>query len=202
MQMDGFTRRREQSKANIRRAAWALFSQFGVEKVSVHDIARKAGVSHATIYNNFGSKDALVREYVADMIDQLVDRVQELLTTDVPYREKMATFTAFLESSLNRPNTATPIFPANVDLLQDPDIRGIRETAQARTIELLLGLVEEGKQQGEVHPHLSPAALEIYFKTYMDLFTDPRLHGRLSNDPALVRDLGALMVHGLSGECD
>jgi len=44
-----------------------LFSQFGVEKVSIVDIARKAGVSQATIYNNFGSKEALVREFVTPL---------------------------------------------------------------------------------------------------------------------------------------
>jgi AcrR family transcriptional regulator len=58
---DGFTRRKEQSKEEIRKAAWELFGQFGVEKVSIVDIARKAGVSQATIYNNFGSKDALAK---------------------------------------------------------------------------------------------------------------------------------------------
>ena len=61
--MDGFERRKEQSKEDIRRAAEELFSRFGAEKVSVNDIARKAGVSQATIYNNFGSKDELVHDY-------------------------------------------------------------------------------------------------------------------------------------------
>ena len=70
--MDGFQRRKEQTKKEIRQAAWALFSRFGVDKVTVADIARKAGVSQATIYNRFGSKDALVREFVTTAIDELV----------------------------------------------------------------------------------------------------------------------------------
>ena len=89
---NGFERRKEQSKEDIRKAAWELFSQFGVGKVSIADIARKAGVSQATIYNNFGSKDALAREFVTSAVDQLVNRVQEVLTPDRPYREKMAAF--------------------------------------------------------------------------------------------------------------
>jgi AcrR family transcriptional regulator len=58
--VNGFTRRKEQSKDDIRKAAIELFSQFGIEKVNISDIARKAGVAQATIYNNFGSKDIYV----------------------------------------------------------------------------------------------------------------------------------------------
>ena len=72
--MDGFARRKEQSKEEIRKAAWELFSQFGVDKVSMTDIARKAGVSPATIYNNFDSKEALAREFVSGMVEELVSR--------------------------------------------------------------------------------------------------------------------------------
>ena len=67
--MDGFERRKEQSKEDIRRAAEELFSKFGADKVSVNDIARKAGVSQATIYNNFGSKDELVHDYRKSIVN-------------------------------------------------------------------------------------------------------------------------------------
>jgi DNA-binding transcriptional regulator YbjK len=49
--MNGFERRKEQSREDIRRAAEQLFSRFGTDRVSVNDIAREAGVSQATIYN-------------------------------------------------------------------------------------------------------------------------------------------------------
>ena len=42
--MNGFERRKDQSKENIRRAAYELFNKFGISKVSVNDIARKANV--------------------------------------------------------------------------------------------------------------------------------------------------------------
>jgi AcrR family transcriptional regulator len=67
--MDGFARRKEQSKEDIRKAAWELFSQFGVDKVSIADIAHKAGVSQATIYNNFSNKESLAREFVTNAVE-------------------------------------------------------------------------------------------------------------------------------------
>ena len=52
-EMDGFERRKEQKKESIRRAALELFQNYGFKKVSVNDIAERAGVSQVTIYNGF-----------------------------------------------------------------------------------------------------------------------------------------------------
>jgi AcrR family transcriptional regulator len=199
---NGFERRKEQSKEDIRKAAWELFGQFGVERVSVADIARKAGVSQATIYNNFGSKDALAREFVTGAVDHLVDRAREVLGPDMSYRAKMDAFVEFLGAILvhERPKQVdATIFTSSADLLQDPGIKRIRDTAQETMTNLLLGLVEEGKAQGQVDPALSTEALRIYFGAFMDVFTDPRLQGRFSTSDKIVQDLGSLMIDGLSG---
>ena len=86
--MDGFERRKEQSKEDIRRAAEELFSRFGADKVSVNDIARKAGVSQATIYNNFGSKDELVHDYRKSIVNGIAGRFREILVWKKSFIEK------------------------------------------------------------------------------------------------------------------
>lgn len=197
--MDGFARRKEQSKEDIRKAAWELFGQFGVEKVSVNDIARKANVSHATIYNNFGSKEALVREFVTTMVEQLVDKIQEILAPNTQFDQKMAAFFQFISEMLvdNRSMAESPIFTSSIDLQNDPDIRQIRDAAQERTTNLLLELFAEGKQQGQVNPNLSDEVLIIYFKMFMDMFIRPELHYQFRQNPQMITDLGWLMMHGL-----
>jgi AcrR family transcriptional regulator len=201
--VDGFTRRKEQSKEDIRKAARELFSQFGVEKVSVADIARKAGVSQATIYNNFGSKETLAREFVTTVIDQLVNRVQEILTPDKLYWEKMTAFIQFIAEIIahERPSEADgTVFTSSFDLLNDPEIKKIRDSAQEKMTNLLLGLVQEGKAQEQINLDLSEEALGIYFKAFMDIFTAPQLQHRFYHDPKVVQDLGLLMIYGLTGQ--
>jgi len=199
--VDGFTRRKEQSKEDIRRAAWALFGQFGVEKVTVADIAHKAGVSQATIYNNFGSKETLAREFLTAMVDQLVHRVEAVISTDQAYREKMLAFIQFISEITGQgrpPGTDLDIFASSTDLRNDPLIKGVRDAAQERVADLLLGLVQEGKEQGQIDPDLSEEALRIYFVAFMDIFTDPQLQGQFCGDPKLAQDLGSLMMYGLN----
>jgi len=201
--MDGFARRKEQSKEDIRKAAWELFSQFGVERVSIVDIARKAGVSQATIYNNFGSKETLVREFVTKMVDQLMNRVQEVLSYDKPYWEKMAAFINIIAEMManGRPSEGNVTgFTNNYALQNDPEIKKIRDSAQGRMTDLLLGLIQEGKEQGQIHSDISEDALLVYFKAFMDIFIAPQFQQQYYKNPKLVQDLGSLMIYGLGGQ--
>lgn len=56
----------ERNAERLRAAAAELFHERGLQ-VSVKEIARRAGVSHGTLYNLFGTREALVDEVVADL---------------------------------------------------------------------------------------------------------------------------------------
>ncbi len=199
---NGFERRREQSKEEIRRAAWELFAQFGVERVSIADIARKAGVSQATIYNNFANKEALAREFVGVAVDGLIDGIDRVLAPEMPFREKLLAFAHYIGEIIvsGRPAGAgTTVFTSSADLQNDPEIRRIKDAAREKMTDLLLRLVAEGKAQGQVSPTLSDEALRIYFRAFMDVFIDPQLQRRYASSAALVQELGSLMIYGLVG---
>jgi AcrR family transcriptional regulator len=201
--MDGFARRKEQSKEDIRMAAWELFSQFGVDKVSMTDVARKAGVSQATIYNNFGNKEALAREFVTTMVESLVSRVHEIAAPERSYQDKMMAFFQFISTMMEggKPSpSGSAIFTSSLDLQNDPEIKEIRTKAQEKMLALLLGLIEEGRQQGQVGAEPSEAALRIYFTVFMDAFTHGEFQYEYARNPRLVDELGALMMYGLKGK--
>jgi AcrR family transcriptional regulator len=201
--MDGFARRKEQSKEDIRKAAWELFSQFGVDKVSIADIAHKAGVSQATIYNNFSNKESLAREFVTNVVEELIRRTREILIPPKKFREKMAAFIQFISDTMasGRPSAAeSAVFAGSWDLQNDTEIKKLRSEAQEKMTNLLLGLIQEGKQQGQVNLDLSEETLRIYFAAFMDIFSNPQLQRRYSQHPGLVRELGSLMIYGLGGQ--
>jgi AcrR family transcriptional regulator len=200
--MDGFTRRKEQSKEQIRQAAWELFSQFGVDKVSMIDIANKAGVSQATIYNNFGSKEALAREFVTVMVEGLVSRAEEIVAQGSSYQDKIAAFFQFISAMMTggRPSSSgSAVFSSSLDLQNDPEIKEIRMKAQDQMIALLLNLANEGKQQGQVDEHLSDEALRFYFRAFMDIFVVDQFQQQYFRNPNLTNEMRLLMLKGLAG---
>jgi TetR/AcrR family transcriptional regulator, cholesterol catabolism regulator len=69
-------RHRQRQRERILDAARALFASRGFEAVTMSDVAAQAGVVRATVFNQFGSKGALVdaiTEGVLDAFCQLLD---------------------------------------------------------------------------------------------------------------------------------
>lgn len=56
----------QRNAVKLRTAAAELFQEHGLQ-VSLKEIARRAGVSHGTLYNLFGSREALIDEVVGDL---------------------------------------------------------------------------------------------------------------------------------------
>ena len=66
--MNGFERRTELKKDKIRTAALKLFCTYGPDKTSINEIAQEAGVSPASIYNYFGSKEGLMKDTIINFL--------------------------------------------------------------------------------------------------------------------------------------
>lgn len=58
--MDGRNERKESSRNSILAAAWQLIDDKGVDGFSMRELASRAGVSVATLYNIFESREAIV----------------------------------------------------------------------------------------------------------------------------------------------
>ena len=65
----------------------------------------------------------------------------------------MAALEQFMSEMMahERPSAiARTVFTSSLDLQNDPEIAKIRDSAQEKMADLLLGLVQEGKEQGQI----------------------------------------------------
>ncbi len=72
------TRKREQSRADVERAALALFRGQGFDDVTVEQICAAAGIAPATFYRYFGTKDGVLFDYQADLLRELREAVRQV----------------------------------------------------------------------------------------------------------------------------
>ncbi|EKX63292.1 TetR/AcrR family transcriptional regulator [Streptomyces ipomoeae] len=66
----------QRNAQKLRAAAAELFHERGLQ-APLKEIARRAGVSHGTLYNLFGSREALIDEVVTDLAAGRLDAVAE-----------------------------------------------------------------------------------------------------------------------------
>ena len=193
--MNGFERRKEQKKDSIRRAAIELFRNYGFEKVSVFDIARKAHVSHVTIYNHFGSKEELVRDVIKTAISGLVDVSRSVIESDRPFLEKLELIV------LNKVETAGQYRGELMRTLirDNPSMQQFVESLWTQEIEWLIHeLVDEGKKLGYIDKELSWEAVWCYFEIIRrGALAGADSLGSVKVDDKLARDLNHLFLYGL-----
>jgi AcrR family transcriptional regulator len=201
--MDGFERRKEQSKEDIRRAAEELFSRFGADKVTVNDIARKAGVSQATIYNNFGSKDELVKDFQHSIIRVLATRFRSILLWKKSWVEKLQgviqswldiadRFDLKMETGVlgGKPGAET-------GTKGTPETENIRAEIESAFREFL----KEGRKHGSLRSDISDEAIITYIRFFQQsIASNPSIHDRIKHDSKFSQELLSLFIYGISGK--
>lgn len=85
-------RERQRHRDEIVDAAMRLFSEKGFHNVSMQEIAAEAEFATGTIYNFFDSKEALYREIMDEVADNVLSLVKPILEGEADEREKIAGF--------------------------------------------------------------------------------------------------------------
>src|SRR2546421_6322044 len=76
------TLQRQSARERLLAAADQLFYAEGVHVVGVDRIAERAGVTKATLYNTFGSKEDLVRAYLEQHMRRRQERIARILAAN------------------------------------------------------------------------------------------------------------------------
>ncbi len=92
------TEHRASARERLLAAADELFYSEGVQTVGIDRIIEHAGVAKASLYNLFGSKEALVAAYLASRHDRTTTRLTEAIERfDDPRQKILAVFDAQAE---------------------------------------------------------------------------------------------------------
>jgi AcrR family transcriptional regulator len=158
--MNGFERRKERKKTNILNAAYDLFSTYGVQKVSIQEIAQKAQVSQVTIYNYFGGKDQLLFETVKKFTYEQFDHFKYIVNDQhMSFKDKISFVIQGKKENILHIN---PDFLQSV-MADQPHIQEfIRKFSEENSVPLLMQLIDQGKNLGYIHPGLSVHTVMFY----------------------------------------
>ncbi|WP_243292938.1 TetR/AcrR family transcriptional regulator [Bacillus sp. FJAT-47783] len=191
--MDGYQKRTEKKKDSIRNAAMELFSEFGFEKVTVAEIAKKANVSPVTIYNYFGNKDDLVKHVISHSLNEAINERKAVIESNIPFPDKIKNLifekAAYIE-------TVDPDFLQKL-MSNDPEIKKIVDEMYQKAMPLLVQLFEEGKREGYIDETISTETLLMYVNMFKHAGNQYQLFDSPEKNAQITKEIGQLFFYGL-----
>jgi AcrR family transcriptional regulator len=193
-EMDGFQRRREQKKRNILEASLTLFMEYGVQKVSISEIAKKANVSQVTIYKYFESKHSLVHDVFIYYVDKAFIDFEKIIHDAIPFPEKIK------KLIFNKKEAAKQIHPDFYHyLMQEYSTEGnyIDKVYAEKTIPYFTDLFKQGKDQGYIDPDLSHEAILFYIHMLKEYAQREDVYQKIL---PLTEDITKIFFYGIAGK--
>lgn len=200
--MNGFEKRREDKKEAILDGALELFKEFGYDKVSIAEIAKKASVSQVSIYNFFGSKQNLRDELLKKLVkinmvetldilessDSVKVKIEKLLMSKINFCKSFSMH--FLVESIhnNSPESAPGYFA--IEYIGKDNYKKIEDG--------FAKLFKQGKIEGLIDKDISMEALLYYTEVIRYYFlNNPSSFDKLENNPKLAKEFFSLMYYGI-----
>ena len=183
--------------AAILKAAQHVFAQKGFHEATISDIAKKAEVSEATIYDYFSSKEELLFSIPAETIHRYQEKNIEILE----YIQGAANKLRFLiyrhlklyASNPDYANVVMLILKGNRNFLKTEAYEIVRRSARNTT-----QVLEEGIQNGEFRPHIKPYLVRaMIWGTIEHLVTRKSLLGKPQDLLGLADDIVNTIFNGI-----
>ncbi|MFC1958132.1 TetR/AcrR family transcriptional regulator [Chloroflexota bacterium] len=196
--MNAYERRMERNKERILRATLELFQVHGIKKTTTNDIAQKAGVSPATVYNHFGSREDLVRTAIEYFLNSTLADFKNILTGNLSFMEKMARILSYKSDMLGQYQGEF----MQAIISEDPEIRQfVNSVYMTEIMPLVMDFYEEGKRQGYVNPELSTENIVRYM---LIVRSGMAAESVLSEDPEhnrkMMQELTPIFLYGIMGK--
>ncbi|MBN1104765.1 MAG: TetR/AcrR family transcriptional regulator [Deltaproteobacteria bacterium] len=190
----------ETRKEQILRAAEQVFAQKGFQEATVSDVARKAGLSDATIYEYFPSKEELLFSIPGQTARRSRESMEHLLNhirgASNKIRAIIYGYLWFYETHPDYAAVAMLVLKQNRNFLKTAAYEDVRELTR-----LILRVIEEGIAGGEFRPDINPYVVRSAILGAIEhLVIRGVLLGIPENLVELVDPLTDLIVAGIRSE--
>ena len=187
-----FKERSSAKKEQIVRTGDLLFSRFGLRRVTVEEICRKAGVSKMTFYKHFANKLELFKHIWTGWSDSIFTRLQEMEGSGASFIEKMSALVDFKMELLSRMN------PALLDdiLYTGPELQEFIQEMRAKGYKRFLEFVSDAQEKGKMR-RIKPELLLAVLKQLGEVAKDEKLRRLYPTDIDFFREVNDFFFFGI-----
>ena len=170
------SRKKEQTHRTIMHSAKVLFEQYGINNVTIEQIAENADVSRSTFFSHFDSLDSLLTEIAAEEINDIFSAIE----ADKAEPSVSAVFREL--------NSDTYAYPYLMGELFMRSILSPGESAVARVDHLLRTEIGQGNYQKMLEVFDSKDISAFIFGAYFGLIFQKFMNNEPFEDPTETND--------------
>lgn len=190
-----------QSRDLILAAAQTLFAARGLHETSMTDIANEAGLSRATVFNQFGSKALVLDALTARSLKAYRDLLDQALQTDAVHSHELVRRLFAQMSHGLEANRAIhqEVFGEIRKVSMGLDAEGESPILRQETFDRLVALMRRGQDRGELTGRRSAEALATAFDSLLAGAVTQWLHaGDGAPLAPFLSDLADLLLEGIA----
>lgn len=175
------------------RTATELFRDKGFHGTSISDVAKAMGVTNASLYYYFSSKQELLLRVLRSGMETFLESLEDIVATDRPAREKLELAIANHLRFVFERGDAVAVFLRERRFLEDSHLAEYQPRID-RYDELFRAIVEEGVASGELPPVDPRLAALVILGAINSTIEWYRPDGRLG-EQELAEEIVDLLLH-------
>lgn len=154
--MNGYQKRIESKKRQIKKSALKLLEKYELDKITIHQIAEHASVSRATIYKHFGDKENLYHETFKDIIDESLKDIEKIIDGEGDFESKFREITS-LKGNIMKTTSNSYV---SMSLGNTGELEGVlSEEQRIKSNEMVKRLFKQGREEGFIGQDISDESI-------------------------------------------
>jgi AcrR family transcriptional regulator len=171
-----------------------LFYRYGIKRVSIEEICKKANVSKMTFYKHFGSKIDLVFFIMTRIFDSAYKKFDEVVQQDVAFEEKVK---QMLRLKSDYTESLSKEMLEDLVVHPHPKIQELVEKQNIKRYKMFSETFSKAQKKGELCKDLNIDFLMYMLNVLTELGSDPKLLDMFKDGQALAMELTNFMFYGM-----
>jgi AcrR family transcriptional regulator len=178
-------RKKSQKIKPLIETAQDLFYKYGIKRVSVEEICKKANVSKMTFYKYFPNKTELLRHVWEGWIDEGCRALDEIDAQDIPLPDKIQKMFEWKSD-----------FLAKISEVLIEDIQNL-DLGYEKSINRFLEFIMDAQKRGEIRADIRPEFLMTVLDKLYELGKDKKLRSLYPNVIVFHREIKNFFWYGV-----
>lgn len=173
-----------------------LFWKYGIQRVTVDEICKEAGVSKMTFYRTFDNKYELAKIILIELANDSYVIFSELFSREDPFPEIIK---EFLEVKRAQAKAVSMEFVKDLYEVNDftSSLRALLEDSQQKMMAIVFKSFDKAREEGWIHEHMSTPFIMYIFDKIGNMTEDEHLLSLFSSSEELVVTLTNFLFHGI-----